>query len=599
VALFPQSFIEDLRAQANILTIVQEYVPLKRAGRNYKGLCPFHSEKSPSFTVDPEKGFFHCFGCKAGGDVFKFLELHERLGFQEAVKMLAEKTGLTLPEMAESEDSRRDAALREGLLKAHEVAAAYFQEQLASPAGARARQQLADRGITPATIERLGLGYAPPARDALRSRLIKQGFTDALLVQSGLVVRREPLPGAAPSREGDLVDRFRQRLMVPICRESGSIIAFGGRQMDPDQGGPKYLNSPETPIYSKGRTLYGLHLSKQAIRQQGYAVLVEGYFDFAQVFQSGVFKQSEAPVIASCGTALTPEQVQLLRRFTTNVKLSFDPDTAGQMAATRSCQLLVSKGFEVKVVILERGQDPDNFIRTRGAEAYRERLKQAEGYLDYVVRREATGVNFGVAEERRQYLEKMQQFANQLADDAQKEFFAAKVAAATGISDATVVAQFRSAFRGRGMTASKILPDFGNLKDAEKGLIWGLFHNTSQALEALADLDEEDRRPLAGRRIFELAYSLKIPPDKMSAALLERLSEGDAQTVRGIAASATAVSSPFECVKALKQLRWERDVAGIQREIDRLQREGAERHDEQITALVLKKIELTNRIAGL
>ncbi len=590
MGLFPQTFIDDLRLQANILQVIQEYVPLKRAGRTYKGLCPFHSEKSPSFTVDPEKGFFHCFGCKAGGDVFKFLELHEKLGFQEAVRMLAEKSGMSLPEMAEGDDSRRDAALREGLLKAHEVATSYFREQLAGPAGARARQQLKERGILDSTVEQLALGYAPMAREGLKERLKTSGFSEALLLQSGLVVKRE---------SGDVVDRFRHRLMVPISRDSGSVVAFGGRQMDADQGGPKYLNSPETPLYSKSRTLYGLNLSKNAIRKQGYAVLVEGYFDFAQVFQSGVFKQSDAPVIASCGTALTGEQVQLLRRFTTNVKLSFDPDTAGQAAATRSCQLLVSKGFEVKVVLLAQGEDPDNFIRKRGGDAYRELLRSAQGYLDYVVRREASGLNFAVAEDRTRYFEKMQQFADNLPDDAQKELFAGKVAAATGITDATVVGQFRNSFRRKGLAVSRILPDFGNLKDAEKGLIWSLFHNTSEALRALSELDAEDLRALAGREIFELAQSLKTSPEQLPATLLQRLTEGDAQTVRGIAARPAAEASPVDCVRALKRLRCERELGTIQREIDRVQRDGTDRDGDQIAALFLKKKDLKHRIEGL
>jgi DNA primase len=318
MALFPQRFIDDLRLQANIVQVVQEYVPLKRAGRTYKGLCPFHGEKTPSFHVDPDKGFFHCFGCHVGGDVFKFLELHERVPFPEAVKLLAHKFGIALPELDEDggDDRRRDAALRETLLKVHEVAAAYFREQLGAPAGARARQQLKERGLTTSTIEQLGLGFAPNTREGLKSRLLGQGFAPALLIQSGLLVQRE---------SGEAIDRFRNRLMVPICRDTGSVIAFGGRQMDPDQGGPKYLNSPETPIYSKSRTLYGLNLSKAQIRQAGFAVLVEGYFDFAQVFQS-----QAAPAVATCGTALTTQQSQLLRRFTSKVVLSFDPDAAGE-----------------------------------------------------------------------------------------------------------------------------------------------------------------------------------------------------------------------------------------------------------------------------
>ncbi|HMF99245.1 MAG TPA: DNA primase, partial [Vicinamibacterales bacterium] len=309
MGLFPQSFIDDLRLQANILTVIQEYVPLKRAGNSYRGNCPFHSEKTPSFHVHPDKGFFHCFGCGVGGDVFKFLELHEKIGFADAVRMLAQRFGIAVPEAdGTSEDSRRDSALREALLKVHELAAAFFREQLAAPAGARARTQLSDRGVLPQTIAELGLGFAPTTRNGLKSVLLKQGFTQSLLLQSGLVLQRE---------SGEVVDRFRNRLIVPICRDTGSVIAFGGRQMDPDQGGPKYLNSPETPIYRKSATLFGLNLTKKEIQSSGFAVLVEGYFDFAQVFQS-----KAAPAVASCGTALTPEQARLLHRFTKRVVLS-------------------------------------------------------------------------------------------------------------------------------------------------------------------------------------------------------------------------------------------------------------------------------------
>src|SRR5262245_27667546 len=203
MALFPQQFIDDLRLQANIVQVVQDYVPLKRAGRTYKGLCPFHSEKTPSFHVDPEKGFFHCFGCNVGGDVFKFLELHEKVGFQDAVRMLAQKFGVSLPEIEEDEEGRSDARLRESLLNVHEQAAAFFREALASPAGVRARQQLKERDVSEKTIEQLGLGFAPQSRDGLKKALLKQGFPEALLVRSGLIVQRD---------NGEVVDRFRQRL---------------------------------------------------------------------------------------------------------------------------------------------------------------------------------------------------------------------------------------------------------------------------------------------------------------------------------------------------------------------------------------------------
>src|SRR6476659_375513 len=382
MGLFPQQFIDDLRLQANIVQVVQEYVPLKRAGTTFKGLCPFHSEKTPSFHVNPEKGFFHCFGCGVGGNVFKFLELHEKVGFPDAVRMLAQKVGMSIPETVDGDrdDASREAGVREAMLKIHEVAAAYFREMLASPAGARARQQLADREVPPQTVEQHGIGFAPNSRDGLKSVLLKQGFPQALLLQSGLILQRD---------NGDVIDRFRNRLMIPIFRDTGSVIAFGGRAMDADQV-PKYLNSPETPIYSKSRTLYGLNLSKGAIRKVGFAVLVEGYFDFAQLFQS-----QAAPAVASCGTALTPQQAQLLRRFTSKVILSFDPDAAGLGAAVRSCEMLVAEGFNVNVVVLDKGEDPDTFIRKKGADHYRARLRASRPYLEYLLDQAAEGIDFG------------------------------------------------------------------------------------------------------------------------------------------------------------------------------------------------------------
>ena len=276
MSLFPQTFLDDLHLNADIVQVIGDVVSLKRSGATWKGLCPFHGEKTPSFHVNREKGFFHCFGCHVGGDVIKFVELHEKVSFPEAVRMLAGRFGLTVPEAPDTESSGTTAAEREALLKVHEVAAAWFRAQLESAAGARVRQQLVARNISTQTIADLGIGFAPPAREALKAHLIERGFAMPLLLRSGLVVQRD---------SGEIVDRFRNRLMIPICRDAGSVIAFGGRATEADQQ-PKYLNSPETPIYSKSRTLYGLNLTKSKIRAAKFAVLVEGYFDFAQLFQS-------------------------------------------------------------------------------------------------------------------------------------------------------------------------------------------------------------------------------------------------------------------------------------------------------------------------
>jgi DNA primase len=588
MGLFPQQFIDDLRMQANILQVVQEYVPLKRAGTSYKGNCPFHNEKTPSFHVHPDKGFFHCFGCNVGGDVFKFIELHEKVGFQDAVRMLAQKFGVSIPEAeGTSDDARRDSALREALLKAHEIAAQYFREQLAAPNGARARAQLAERSVTPQTIEQLGLGFAPPARDGLKARLLAQGFAQALLLQSGLIVQRE---------SGEVVDRFRNRLIVPICRDTGSVIAFGGRQMDGDQGGPKYLNSPETPIYSKGRTLYGLNLTKAQIRKVGFAVLVEGYFDFAQVFQS-----QAAPTVASCGTALTPQQAQLLRRFTSRVVLSFDPDAAGHGAAARSCELLVAEGFDVNVVVLDRGEDPDTFIRRNGGDEYRARLRTSRPYLEYLLDQAGEGLDFGHDDSRRQFLGKMLTVAARIPDAAARDQFADRIAHKARITEEVVRAEIRkTAVQRRTAVTTREMPSSGQLKHAEKALIWSLIHNTREGLEALSELDAEDLEDLAGRDILEVARSLHNEPvDQLPIALLQRLTTVNAQLVTSIAATTTSTAPPAGCVRAIKRLRWERERAAIQREIDRLQELGATQHGQEIDNLWQRKKSLLHRIEEL
>ncbi len=584
---YAQSFIDDLRLQANILQVVQDYVPLKKAGTAYKGLCPFHAEKTPSFNVNPEKGFFHCFGCGVGGDVFKFLELHEKVGFQDAVRMLAQKFGVSLPELVEGDGAQGDARLRETLLNVHEVAAAWFREQLASPPGARARDHLRERGLTTSTIEQLGFGFAPASREGLKARLTAQGFAPGLLVQSGLLSQRD---------NGDVVDRFRNRLMVPICRDTGSVIAFGGRAMDADQQ-PKYLNSPETPIYSKSRTLYGLHLAKAAIRKLGYAVLVEGYFDFAQVHQA-----QAAPVVATCGTALTPQQAQILRRHTSKVILSYDPDAAGQGAAARSSDLLVTEGFDVNVAMLDSGEDPDTFIRTRGAEQYRERLRTSRPYLEYLVDQAASGLDFGQDEQRRTFLNRMLAVAARIPDAAARDQFADRLAHRARITEEVVRAEIRkAAVHRRTSVPAREAAGGPPLKPAERALIWGLFHRTGETMAALKALEPDDFEGLAGRDILEVASSLQDrPAEAVPSELLRRLSTMSAQLVTGIAGqSAAPVTGLDACARSLKRLRWERERTAIQREIDRLQGLGSTQHGDRIDLLLNQKRSLAQRIEEL
>ena len=582
MALVPSTFIDDLRTRADIVQVIQEHVSLKKAGTSYKGLCPFHGEKTPSFHVNAEKGFFHCFGCGVGGDVIKFVEMHEKIGFAEAVRHLARKVGLTIPESG-PDANEADTREREALLKVHEVAAAYFREQLEGPAGARARQQLTARGLTPETIATLGHGYASSAREALKSRLLEHGFSIPLLVRSGLVVERD---------NGEIVDRFRNRLMIPIARDTGSVVAFGGRAMDADQV-PKYLNSPETPIYTKGRTLYGLNHTKPLLRTTGFVVLVEGYFDFAQVLQ-----ECRLPVVASCGTALTPQHAQVLRRFVSKVVLSFDPDAAGQGAAARSCDMLVAEGFQVNVVVLPGGDDPDAFIQKRGGRQYSAQLQQSKPYLEYLLDRTVASHDLRKDDSRRGFLQEMLAVAARIPDAAARDQFADRIAHRARITESVVRDEIRkAAVERRTSVGTREMPSLGHLKPAERGLIWALLNQPDEAVRALVTLDLEDVDGLAASPILKQALDLaQSEADFLPASLLERLSTEEAQLATGIAAEPHATAPALACAQALRRLRFERQNAAVQREIDRLQESGVE---SDIDRLWQQKRELIQRIAAL
>ena len=557
---FPQSFIDEVRAAADIVTVVSDSVSLRKAGTSYKGLCPFHGEKTPSFTVHRDRGFFHCFGCGVGGDVFKFVELQEKVGFSEAVRLLAGRFGIPIPELEATDGQRDSAAEREALVKIHEVALAYFREQLASAPAARIRDYLAkDRGLSQQTVDQLQIGYAPPGRDALRHRLIKTGFTPLQCVTSGLITRRD---------DGSEADRFRNRLMIPIARDTGTVIAFGGRALDADQV-PKYLNSPETPIYTKSRTLYGLHLTKGHLRKGNFALIVEGYFDFAQVFQA-----DGLPVVATCGTALTREQSQMLRRFASKAVLCFDPDRAGQTAAERSSELLVSEGFDVNVMQLPGGEDPDTFVQKRGRDAFVAELKRSRPYLEFLLDRAAAEHDLTRDDSRREFLRRMLGVAARIPDPAGRDQFADRIAHKARVTEAVVRAEIRKAAGARRteLPAERVPTLQGRVRKAETGLIWTLVHDPAAAMASLDQLEPQDLEGLSTANILRIARDLKLPPDDVPAALMERLSTQEAELLASVAAEPSAPAIlPDLCVVALKYVRLERELAEVQRELNRLQ----------------------------
>ena len=366
-------FVEQVKSSVDIVKVVGEHVRLKKMGGTgrYQGLCPFHQEKTPSFSVHASHQYYKCFGCGVGGDVFKFVQEMERISFFEALKLLAERNGIPMPKRNEYTDP--ESKLRNSLFDMHEMAAQLYRQNLNGAAGSEARAYLARRGVTPALAEEFGLGVSADSWDQLTRRLQDERYTAEQLEASGLAGKRQEGSG--------FYDRFRGRLMFPIHNESGKVIGFGGRAMKPGDE-PKYLNSPETSVYRKSFVLYNLHRAKDAMRKGEQAILVEGYMDVIGVYSAGVRE-----VVASCGTSLTNTQVRAIKKHTDHITVNFDPDNAGANAAERSIQMLLEEGLRVRVVELEGGLDPDEYVKQNGADAYREKLKHAPGYFHWLADR--------------------------------------------------------------------------------------------------------------------------------------------------------------------------------------------------------------------
>src|SRR5438552_13084706 len=366
---FPQTFIDDLKRQADIVRIVQDYVSLKKTGANWVACCPFHKETKPSFSVNPSKEIFYCFGCQKGGSVFSFVMEIERATFPEGIKSVAEKSGVALPKMID--DGRFEARQRESdqVIELNQWALAWWQDQLQSKAARSVREYLKERGITEETSQTFKLGFAPDSWEALSTHLRQKGATQDQLDRSGLVVKKD---------EGGSYDRFRGRLIFPVFDIQGKPIAFGGRTLRDEDA--KYINSPETAAYVKGRNLFGLNLTRDEIRRAGFVILVEGFLDLIVPYQFGIRN-----VVASLGTALTTEQVRLLARFARKVVVNYDGDPAGVQAAKKAIEILLPEDLEVKVLVLPDGTDPDEFIRKFGLIEYQRQRGEAQPHIQFVI----------------------------------------------------------------------------------------------------------------------------------------------------------------------------------------------------------------------
>jgi DNA primase len=506
-------FKETVKQQADIVRIIGDYIKLKKAGaQNYAGLCPFHGEKTPSFSVHATRQFYHCFGCGVSGDVFSFVQKIENITFPEAVRLVAQKLGIPLPKATYSSPGEaRDAKLRAQILDAQERAAVFFQECLKRAEGARAREYLAGRGLDAETIARFRIGYAPDSGFLLRDRLAGE-FSEEALRESGLFswkqedrppasgVRRpdnsegrgagdeQQVPhGLAPVRndkteESDspeagsrkpeavvVYSKFRNRVMFPIANDAGRIIAFTGRTLAVDEkAGPKYLNSPETGIYSKGRVLFNLDKAKEAIRKLDYAILVEGQMDCISVYAAGFHN-----VIASSGTAFTEIQAKLLGRFSKNAVVNFDPDTAGAKATERTLGLLVEEDFQIKVLTLEQGFDPDLFIRRKGKDRYSEALRHSQKYFDYLIDRARSLFPARSPEAKQKAVNYLLPHIQRVPSRIVRDELGQEIAQKLGIDSAVLRQELRHVASERSATAVKA-PLEAQATDAERILIRAL-----------------------------------------------------------------------------------------------------------------------------
>jgi DNA primase len=571
------SFAERVKQQADIVRVIGEYVRLKKTGQNFTGLCPFHQEKSPSFAVHPVRQIYHCFGCGVSGDVFQFVMELEKLSFPEAIRAVAEKCGIPIPKPREhSPEERRENQQRAVLIDMHRDAAAFFSRQLHEGAeGKVACAYLEDRGLDREAMKQFGMGFAPSGGDGLL-RHLKSKYPEKLLEASGLFSR---------DQGGRLYDKFRRRIMFPIANESGKVIAFGGRAMGDEM--PKYMNSPETPIYTKSSVLYHLDRAKETLRQSDFGILVEGYMDAIAVARAGI-----SNVIASCGTSLAESQIKLLGRYTRRVVVNYDPDTAGQAATERSLLLLLEKEFDVRVLALPGGADPDKFIKEQGADAYRKLLAQAPPYLDYLIGR-ARKMDRSTAAGKVAALNFLLPYVQRLPDRLLRSEWATRIASELRVDEPV----FREALRRAAVerrSEVKLKPELLSpvVKPAERRLIQMLVEaegfREKLAVEIVAS---SLHHGLETERIIEVLVS-KIAERPDAATIAAALDENDRRLLFEVLFDQTMEHTWEEaeaCLEFLRDRQMSRELSELERKVQ------AQPAKEELLRLLGRKDEL-NRI---
>ncbi len=583
--LYSDSTLDEVRNAVNIVSLVSEYVALKKRGRNHVARCPFHTEKTPSFNVNEEKQIFHCFGCGLGGDVFKFLMQIEHISFPEAVRLIADRYGIRLPQ-AEAPRARAEGETDLDVLRRAmaEAAGFYHRVLLEAEEGKPPLAYLQSRGVSAETIERFQLGFAPAGGEALIHRFTKKGFPLQALEECGLVKRSED-----GSRH---YDAFRGRIMFPINDIQGRTIAFGGRALGDRQ--PKYLNSPETRLYNKSRNLFGLSFSREGIKRLDYAVLVEGYLDFIIPFQHGIDN-----LVASLGTSLTPQQVQLLGRYTREVVVSYDPDSAGLAATQRSLDLFLEEDFRVKVLRLPEGQDPDAFIRGSGPQEYRNRLRESVPYLDFVFETAIHGQgSLDNPRSKIQVLNTILPFLAKLPNAVERSEYVFRFARRLNLEDQQLLAELkRAAQQKKSRLSDAPLAKLGAMKFAEKRLLQLLLNNTALQAAVLPSCSLSDFEGLAAEKVFGTILEAFQNNQIATFEGLHRRYAGEheqamlAQLQMEEVPESLSPATAESLISALRAARLKSYIQQIQSKIT----EAAQRHDDELLNRLLEQRALVDR----
>jgi len=581
---FPESFVEEVRRVADIVRVISEHVALKKMGTSWKGLCPFHQEKSPSFNVRQEPAVFHCFGCGEGGDVFEFLMLRERMSFPESVETLARRFGVPVPEgRVEPGPDRKE---REELLALMEAAAQHFTRTFWAAPGTKAREYLLGRGFRKETLEKIRTGAARDAWDDLLGAL-RGKFAPALLLKAGLVIERQ-------GKEGHY-DRFRNRVVFPILNEAGKVVAFGARSLDGSE--PKYLNSPETPFYSKSRILYGMSWARDSVVREKRAVLMEGYLDVARAIEQEV---SEA--VATCGTALTGSHARLLKRFAETAVLNFDQDEAGQKAARKSLEVLLEEGVRVRIVELPEGHDPDTYLKAEGAEAYRKRLDEAPEAVEWLMRRAVTRHPLQSPAGKAAYFADVLPALVRTENAVERQAWLGRVVERGGLDAGAAREELRRAIQGRPGKASAVgeaaarTPSASlskTLLPAERWLLALVAQSAAGVEDALKELEETDLVGLRAAPLLRAAQAVARRDERVSLpAVLAELDEEAQRMMSQIAVEGAPMEhlSAEECVRTLRRQPLEARMAEIQKSI-------AGASGEAQDALLAEKIRLRRQMA--